>query len=136
MEKFLFGQRSRNAMSHLLILYHGKLIKLPETRWIVRQFGAFGAYEVAFFLACIPLAMAPPIAALAIIFINMRYDMPRDQTRKWFNPLIIAIGNIIGSLFVLHLVFVDIIEYTNVFIGWLRAWLVMNSASQLKPIPL
>lgn len=94
-------------------------------------------YDIAFALACIPLLIGPPVAALAIIAIKSWRDRSIIGMREWQRPVFIAVTNIVVSLLVWRIAAANVSEFIMDIIVWLKTVLLDNYlVAPSKPIPV
>lgn len=63
-----------------------------------RRLREFSLPEIALALACIPILIGPPLAAVVIVGIKILQDNSRYSLAEWRRPLFIALINIAFSI--------------------------------------
>ncbi|MBS3652593.1 hypothetical protein KEU06_28870 [Pseudaminobacter sp. 19-2017] len=101
-----------------------------------RRLNEMPVSDIAFYLACIPLVIGPPVAAIVIIGVKIMQDRSRLHLAEWQKPLGIAAANILISLLIWRYAVNQFTGSVEDTVYWLRDLFYFRPPDLMKPTPI
>lgn len=93
-------------------------------------------HEIAYYLACIPLVIGPPVATLLIAGVRIFQDRSRLHMAEWQKPVAIAALNILISIVIWRYVAHQLTDLVQDAVYWVRGLFDLKPWGFPRPTPV